>query len=462
MVMSNRDLPPPLSEAEFASAFAKGLGRAKIQVNNYGLDNVVDIVLDACVHDRANAPQCESSRAAWLFEMFDHSPYDEKFRTAILFALENETEVWDVLQLCELAKEMAAHGDDNARLSLKRRVFELAGKASDHESFGANEWIKLEGLDGFLELAVVYGNRLLKSPNEWVPDDLYIFYDNADFDWRDALVHHAKDDPSIEAYLRFLEKRGMFNRPPASSRREMGRKRYTERIRNKYPIERIVANARNHVYDYPGHYTSFGHVATKEELQDIYTLLMNEVDEAALVRFLWIFRRASLPRINATVLNWARGMNGQLRSAAIDALARIKDPQVHELAREKVQALAIIGDDCSSLDLFTHNYQSEDAQTIMQALSSIEPQTWEIHTLGRSIMQLSEQHRDPALADALKWGYENTPCSDCRERLIKELDKIGKLDESLLKECLFDAVEDTRVFAKERYDGLVSTGHDAT
>lgn len=64
----------PLSRVEFASALRKGLGRAWLQVASFGLDNVVDLVLDACLRDQSYDPQCESSRAGWLFGMFSVSP----------------------------------------------------------------------------------------------------------------------------------------------------------------------------------------------------------------------------------------------------------------------------------------------------------------------------------------------------------------------------------------------------
>jgi hypothetical protein len=52
-----------LSRAEFADAIAKGLGRTFLYVKNYGLDNVKDLVLAACLDDLSYDPQIETSRA---------------------------------------------------------------------------------------------------------------------------------------------------------------------------------------------------------------------------------------------------------------------------------------------------------------------------------------------------------------------------------------------------------------
>ncbi len=62
-----------MSRNDFKVALRKGLGRAKLQIMNHGLNDCVDLVLIACLHEQTYDPQCESSRAEWLFEMFNKS-----------------------------------------------------------------------------------------------------------------------------------------------------------------------------------------------------------------------------------------------------------------------------------------------------------------------------------------------------------------------------------------------------
>ncbi len=57
-----------LSREEFEAALQRGHGRAFLHVRAYGLQNVADLLLDACLHDKAYDPQCEDSRAKWLLE----------------------------------------------------------------------------------------------------------------------------------------------------------------------------------------------------------------------------------------------------------------------------------------------------------------------------------------------------------------------------------------------------------
>ncbi len=48
-----------LSRAEFTDAIAKGLSRAFLYIRTHGLDNVKDLVLNACLHAITTNPQCE-------------------------------------------------------------------------------------------------------------------------------------------------------------------------------------------------------------------------------------------------------------------------------------------------------------------------------------------------------------------------------------------------------------------
>jgi hypothetical protein len=73
-----------LTMEQFADAVSKGLGRAMIHVRRYGLDDIADILLDACVHNKTYDAQCEDQRTDWLYAMFNNSPQYNGFRDAIL------------------------------------------------------------------------------------------------------------------------------------------------------------------------------------------------------------------------------------------------------------------------------------------------------------------------------------------------------------------------------------------
>lgn len=441
----------PLNRIEFAAALKKGLGRGWLHVANYGLDNVADLVLEACLHNQNYDPQCNSSRAAWLFEMFGKTPHHPKFQEAILSALKTENNSWDVAQLCGLAKEMAAHGDQKARLVLKNYAFDKASRRDDDDGLGADEWVELTGMEGVIELARIYGQRLMIDPNDR-PSDYLGWTNETEPIYRAVLIQHAQADPAIAVYCKYLEAQGAFT-PRQPVDRERIRQETRQRFRGKYPLSRILDEAKKGTGEFPGHYSSFGRYATEEELEEVYSMLLATTDDVSRVRLLWVFRRAQLPQLADVIFLWATGENEELRRAAIAALAQNTNTRVHTLAKAKVTAGDLNGADSEALDLFLRNYQSEDAQLIATALAMSTPATdWEAHDLSWSLIDLAKQYDDPNLAATLRWAYENTPCTNCRYEIVKLLDKFQSLDEALLQECLHDAEEDTRAVARERLE----------
>lgn len=404
----------------------------------FGIGDLDDLILDACLHNQSYDAQIESSRASWLLQMFRDSMWYEEISESILERLRVETESWDLVQLCNLAKEMAANGNIKAKEVLKERAFEIASLPSSDDWMGAVLWVELEGIPGFLDLARIYGKRLLVDPDDFVPDGF------SQKEYRNALLQSAKNEKEIEAYLNYLEARGVFDPRPSKADRDAARKIRDEEFRREYSLERILQDAKEKKGEFPGRYLSFGRHATPEELGVIYEHLLIETDPAVTLRLLWVFRRAPLPRLDKRIFVWANGRNKKIRTAAINALTQISDPKIHALALSKLKSGKILGADNNSIELFLKNFEEQDIDEITKALVLSKPTTDEAHGLGYGILQLAEKQQSIKLTDALKWVYENTPCTHCRFKAIQQLEKWRKLSEEMLYECQFDAEEDTR------------------
>ena len=130
-------------------------------------------------------------------------------------------------------------------------------------------------------------------------------------------------------------------------------------------------------------------------------------------------------------------------------MAQVSEERVHKLARQKAKASQILGADSEALKLFIENYTSGDAKLIINALNSVKSNLDDAHHLSHSIRNLIDYYRDPKLTDALIWVYENTPCTICREKMVEKLYEFGKLSDSILHECLYDARENIREFARK-------------
>lgn len=433
-----------LDRDAFSDALRKGHGRALMHVLGCGLEDVADLILTACLHTQSYDPQSEPSRADWLFRMFGASPQYAVFSAAIFDRLESETDTWDLLQLCELAREMAAHGDDEARRRLWRCVQSKAASPAGADWMGAEAWIALTGVDGWLDMARIYGRRRLADPEDFVPDHILPATDTRQ-QCIMALQDHASREPEIAAYRDFLESRDALSPSPRVWDKAAAEVELHERVRRDWSVERILDAAQVRRWDSPHLYSRFGRHATPEELEAIYARLMQEKDDAIRARLLWVFRRAPLPRLADVFVEWADGPNPELRSAAIAALSQVSDGRVHALAVSKAREGKLMNEDAEALSLFLNNYAPiSDARLIARALTDLRTDDDSAHRLGWGVLDLFERHADTALAPALKWVYKHTPGSSCRREAVKHLAALSELDGEMLRECQHDASADVR------------------
>ncbi|HLF29655.1 MAG TPA: hypothetical protein VI566_01355, partial [Xanthomonadales bacterium] len=294
----------------------------------------------------------------------------------------------------------------------------------------------------------IYGQRLLANPDDNVNSWYLEVGEPETQQYKQALSQNAQTEPTIQAYWDYLEKiRQLYPRAGTKEEKEQQRAESRQRMREKYPLRQILRDAQK--AQGRGCYFAFGRYATAEELEQVYAVLLSENKEATLARLLWVFRRVPLPRLHPRLFDWATGPVEELKEAALVALAHTADARVHQLARQKLATGAVLGPDSGVLDLFLHNYSNGDADLICRALATIQPDADDAHSLAMGVIDLVEKQGDRDLHQALLWAYENTPCSTCRHRAVVQLDKLGLLTDSLVRECCFDADEDTRELAQK-------------
>lgn len=432
--------PRRLSREEFTSALQRGQGRTFLYAREYGLHDVADLLFEACLHDQAYDRQCEDSRAKWLLDMFQGTPEHKRFTSSILTALATETDTYDLLQLCELAALMATRGDEEAHSALLSRVMQQSA-GTDDNWVGASELVKVEGVDAVVRLARNYGTLLLIDPDEEPPPLAQLYDDDVPIEARNTLEELSSADPKIRAYWEY-NLRDEAHTP-------YSKEKHRERIRREYPLQKILEDAAAEVGEYPGYYLSFGRAATQEELETVFNRLIAEPNEQVCLRLLWVFRRVELPSIHPRLWEFVKSSNEQLRNAAFTALAQINDSSVGEFARQKLKSGESIEENSELLDLFVHNYQPGDGNIIWPATQKVKLESENIHWIGLSILNICDANEAPDLFEALKWVYENGPCSICRKSAVEHMIKLKLIEPEVIEECLFDADEDLQKVARE-------------
>jgi hypothetical protein len=194
-------------------------------------------------------------------------------------------------------------------------------------------------------------------------------------------------------------------------------------------------------------YTKFGQNASDKDIEHLFTKFLAETRREQLIRYLRLFRKREVPRLDNRLFELATSTDEELQHAAIAALASTQDSRVREFALyhlEKEPRLACQG----AVELFIKNYQLGDnklIETVLDICGDID----DIHGLGIDLLNLAEAQSYQELANCILWVYEKTPCSHCRKEAVEILIEWGMASESLLSECLWDVYDETCDLAKE-------------
>jgi hypothetical protein len=444
MILTSK--PDQLDPAIFLTMLKRGRGAALMHVLAHGLDGVEDMVLQACLSNRAYDPQCEHQRAPWLYRMFKGTAQYDRFSQAILAALGSTTAHWDLTQLCDLAALMAIDGDAHAASTLRDFVWTQAFSL-ESEQFGCEAVVRLDGMAALAELARRFGTMLLADPTAHVraPDDLMDGFEDQPAPLAE-LEQLAIHDPALDAYLACY--RRDLDRRQESMTPEERQAAQRERIRKQYSIDYILASAASGKGGFPGIYRSFGIHATTEELEMVLQQLLATTSPPICQRLLWVFNKAAMPRIDARIWELAEHEDEELRDAANRALSRMRDPQVGSFGRRKLRDSGLGAVDPSLFDLFAMNFLEGDAALIQLHLEHLLLSDERTHAL--SVLDICRENASPSLAGLAEWTYMNTPCSVCRKDAVEQLIVLSGLTPALANECLFDADRDIQALARSK------------
>lgn len=433
----------PLTRNEFCNALKKGLGRAILYVSEYGAQEVQDDILYACLHNLGYDRQLEGSRAPFLLSLIDLTGHEEFYRQHILEALTEATDDWDEYQLTTLIAGFAQRGYEPARKALYAK-FEQQ-RVSDYW-LASEQIINIDGLDGLLYVIEILGARLLHDP-EFVEDDNMIREAYERFGKEtvlSTLSERAESSENVRIYLDQVVS---------------GHKQADTKTR---PSPRPEPNLENILSQIEGcedesmiHYSSFvylrfGQKANNPDIEYLFSRLLVETRLEQLKRYLWIFRRRVVPRLDNRLFELARSSDKEVQEAALSALANIQDSRVRDFALQlvKEQPQSVCQ---GAIELFVKNYQWGDDTLIESVLDNCnDPE--DIHSIGIDLLDLAETQPYHELANCLSWVYEQTPCAHCRKNAVEILIARNLASEALLLECLWDSYEETRDLARKALD----------
>ena len=431
-----------LTKNEFAIALKRGQGRAVMHVNQHGLNGVSSIVLESCLKNLSYDRQCESSRTDWLFSMFDGTAELPGFSNALLSALSIETELYDLQHLCEFAELLAKNGELKAHQLLREIV--LSQPLPDPGwPYGTHELVAIDGVGAVVAIVKRFGMLLLEEKREssmWLGS----FTDDIPSAKR-KLTGLAKTDPAIKAFLdNQKEERKRFAKKPKSKSKkdepeielscdEFVNHFFTKVGKEDYNFELKMMDRRlaRNTYD--------------EDLVALLERLNGVEDENVIVRVLRVFKVAELPEITPLLLKLVESKNLDIRDAAIDALAKIQDTRLGELARTKLKSKNFKAKDAEFIKLLIENFTNKDDQLMLNALKQTSLSDDVAHSVGFAIREIYRFNEELITTDLLQWDYERNPCTECRCSTVGLLMDLKGMTTEMLEECQYDSNEEIRL-----------------
>lgn len=425
----------PLSRTAFRAALKTGHGRAARQILQYGVVGLEDLLIEACVTCLSYDPQCEESRAPWLFSLIEHAAMNSKALQAIeaLHVTQSPADHWNRVHRSALLKEMAALGSSGA----KRLLYSsLAHFLEAGDVIGAEQIIALDGLAGLKHVARQLGRRLQIDPDFWVDDEYIVQVDAATGipEGLAALEREAMVDPDVARFVAGVRTtsrlRDHEETPSSPTRQSAGE---------------ILAYIQGNPKDQGYWLSVWGAKASPDQREIAFAALLASQEPELSKRLLRCFTKVGVPRYDGRLLRWVDDGDEQLQQAAVTALAPLSHVELRRLAKR----LFSEGNPADGFKLLVNNFNVSDFAWCTRFLIPLHDAD-QTHRLVENVLDLCEAQPGEEALGCLLYAYEFSPCSICRRRAVKALAGMELTPAWVLAESVLDADPATRDFARAR------------
>lgn len=416
-----------MGENEFRELIRSGLGEAIIYARNNDVRVFRDVIVDACLHCCSVDVQSEGTRAGYMLElvslMSDRQFYCEK----VLEALPGSPDDWDGVQRFHFATYMAFDGDEHAR----QLLYENFKPGPNMGEAIAIDFVRLDGLKGFLFAAAKIGALLISRPDE--VDEGWLWSQAVEIcgeqDAKTALIQAGTIDPCIEAYrLRAVE--GAGSRRPGFITFAKLRLLSYEQVRQDLPRLRAYQ------------LSDWGTHASAEDAESAAHGLLAAHSTEEQRQYLRIFLRRAFPLDHAPLLELTLSVDEEVAFAGAVALSQIVSPSVREIAFRLIEERRSGRE--AAMAMLSENWLPNDHEIVLNWFQSESDRNTR-HYMQRALRDFWERHPDPATeARMLRSIYEKGPCSFCREFVVRRLIELDALPTAMMEQCACDANDEVR------------------
>ncbi|MGI0118257.1 hypothetical protein [Zooshikella sp. RANM57] len=417
-----------LSES-FKKSIKNGTGEAILLLKENPSANFDQYILKACTHNLAYDPQCEGSRAEYLFEILSLARNKEKIVNEIIRQLNSPNkEYWDIQLLFDLAAIIAKQGNQEAKKAIYQRYSNNLNP--EFEFADTNVLVALDGLNGLKFVAETQGRKIELDHDYWVDDrQLQVCKEYfPESSPKNYLAQKAQSNKYINVYLTKIEEIESLRTENATIR---GKRSLSQLLKLIDEGKRIPIIA--------------GKWLTDEEVVSVAKLLLHEKDEKKIEAYLRLLLRAKYPLDISNLLPLLITDNKQIKHSILRILSKIKDNQIRELIDKNYTDLTYLND---HLEFFVSNFFEKDLKVLSRILDTLDDDD-EIHYFGMIIKDIFDGNSIKHPRNLLVKLYSATNCSICRESFIKILISANQISDKILRELRYDCERDIRQLANE-------------
>lgn len=408
-------------DEEFATALAKGSGRAmKLLLQAPGRKSLHDQIVRACMSNLAFDRQCESERGAYLARLVAATDSPAALFSKLETALISADEDIDVPQLF------------NALVRLVRIFPQLGGNAlrgafaglSDEDQLDCMEGlILLDGAAALLDCAELLESRL--ESEGWRVQGML-----------DALVE--RDGPSSEQTFRGLRADHAQLDKLMASMEDVGQ---PEPAADDEAYD--LAAIRSDIFGGRRPPGAWRRKLSQADWSMLTAEILERIDENNAVQFLRHFTGRPFPDDPTRLFKWLDSPISRVSGITAGILGRVPHPRVRQEALQRLE----MGD--QGVRLLLANYRPGDFAKIEPLLHK-PPSDERAHDLGLAVLALLDENDVPTdeCRTTLLNLYEHTPCSLCRNSVVRSLVRRDAAPAWMADECRYDADPDTvRLFS---------------
>lgn len=413
----------------FKTSIKNGTGEAIVLLKDNPSIDFDEYILEACTKNLAYDPQCEGSRAEYLFEILSLAKNKEKISNQILTELRLPSKPhWDVHLVFDIAEFLAKEGNENARKAIYERFANNCKEGFDN--IETNTLISLDGLKGLEFTAETQGKLLDVDSEYWVDGYDIEFCEDCypDSKPKEYLEKKASENRYIKMYLSEIEEVDSLS----DKRREKNTKRSLSEMLKL--IERGIK-----VPIFSGKWLS------KKETEYLCQCLLKDVKEDVIEQYLNLLMRTKHPVEAITTLPLLESKNSIIKHRALRILSKIKHSKIRELIDKNYDNHEYLLDNIS---LFVSNCTERDVTALLTIFETLENDD-EIHSYVQTMKDIIIQGDIKFPNEIFHSIYLKNNCAICRASLVRESVLSENISSKLLLELEYDCDPETRQLAKE-------------